>query len=146
LGHYWLVILDTTQTRRTLRLAGIDAPESGMPHGQQAKVYLAALVLRHEVVATTSKQDRYGRTIATLKVDGNDIKLAMIQAGLAWHYPKYAKEQPMREAERYATAQEVARAHGMGLWRDECPVAPWIWRHGRKLAPVKMDDAIPTCF
>ncbi len=99
-----------------------------------------------EVVATTGKQDRYGRTIATLKVDGNDANLAMIQAGLAWHYTKYAKEQPIGEAERYAAAQHTARAHGLGLWRDECPIAPWTWRHGRKSTPVKIANEIPTCI
>ena len=78
-----LVLLDATQTRHTLRLTGIDAKESRMPYGQQGKVSLAELVLGHEVVATIGKQDRYGRAIATLKEDGNDVNLAMIQAGLA---------------------------------------------------------------
>ncbi len=138
-----LVLVDATQTRRTLRLAGIDAPESRMPHGQQATAYLTALVLGHEVIATTGKQDRYGRTIATLKVDGNDANLAMIQAGLAWHYTKYANEQPDGEAALYAAAQHTARAQGLGLWRDECPVAPWDWRQGRKLPPVRINNDLP---
>ena len=143
-----LVLLDATQTRRTLRLAGIDAPESRMRYGQQATAYLAALAMGHEVVATTYMQDRYGRSIATLKVDGKDVNLAMIQTGLAWHYTKYAKEQPIGEAALYAAAQQLARAHGLGLWRDECPVAPWAWRQGRKSPPVKilMAHEIPTCI
>ncbi len=139
-----LVLWDATQTKRTLRLAGIDAPESRMPYGQQAKAYLAELVLGYEVVAITGKQDRYGRSIATLKVDGNDVNLAMIQAGLAWHYTKYAKEQPIEEAARYAAAQQSARAQGLGLWRDECALAPWAWRQGRKSTPVKITNAITT--
>lgn len=140
-----LVLVDATHTRRTLRLAGIDAPESRMPHGQQAKAYLAALVLGHEVVATTGKPDRYGRTIATVKVDGNDANMAMIQAGLAWHYTKYAKEQPTGEAARYAAAQQLARVHGLGLWQEECPIAPWTLRQRHKSTHVKMTIEISTC-
>lgn len=116
-----------------------------MPHGQQAKAYLAALVLGHEVVATTGKPDRYGRTIATVKVDGNDANMAMIQAGLAWHYTKYAKEQPTGEAARYAAAQQLAHVHGLGLWQEECPIAPWTLRQRHKSTHVKMTIEISTC-
>jgi endonuclease YncB( thermonuclease family) len=47
-----------------------------------------------------------------------DVNLAMIQAGLAWHYKHYAKEQPAAEARAYAQAEDQARAQHLALWQD----------------------------
>lgn len=131
-----VTLLDTNHTPIKIRLAGIDAPESRMPYGQKAKAYLASLVFDKDVVAVTRKQDRYGRTIATLLVAGQDANLAMVEAGLAWHYKQYAKEQPKAEALAYAQAENVARERHLGLWQDEVLVAPWDWRHSMKWQQV----------
>ncbi len=127
-----VTLLDAHHTQTKIRLAGIDAPESRMPYGQKAKAYLATLVFGKDVVAVTSKLDRYGRTIATLMVAGQDTNLAMVQAGLAWHYKQYAREQQKAEAMAYAQAEVLARTRGLGLWQDADPVAPWDWRHTRQ--------------
>ena len=50
-----------------------------------------------------------------------DAGLAQITLGLAWHYKKCAKEQTEEDRERYALAQEVARAKKIGLWSDADP-------------------------
>ena len=127
-----VTLLDEHNTLHKIRLAGIDAPESSMPYGQKAKAYLASMVFGQNVVARTRKQDRYGRTIATLMLGTQDANLAMVQAGLAWHYKQYAREQPKAEAMAYAQAEEWARARGLGLWQDSEPTAPWDWRHCRQ--------------
>ena len=126
-----VTLLDNNKTLYKVRLTGIDAPESRMPYGQKAKTYLSSLVFGKDVVAITRKHDRYGRTLATLMVDGQDANLEMVQAGLAWHYKQYAREQPRAEALAYAQAEELAREQHLGLWQDVEPVAPWDWRHGR---------------
>ena len=107
-----------------------------MPYGRTAKAYLATLVLGQNVTALTRKQDRYGRTVATLMLGQQDVNLAMIEAGLAWHYKQYAKEQPAAEAQSYAQAKERARANGLGLWQDSGPIAPWDWRRSRRTHPL----------
>jgi len=134
-----VTLLDANNTRYKIRLAGIDAPESRMPYGQKAKAYLAELVFGKEVIASTRKLDRYGRTIATLVVEGKDANLAMLQAGLAWHYKQYAREQPEVEAIAYALAEVEAREKKLGLWQDVEPMAPWDWRH----APRANADSAP---
>jgi hypothetical protein len=45
----------------------------------------------------------------------------MIQAGLAWHYKRYAREQPAEEAKAYALAEELARVQLLALWQEERP-------------------------
>lgn len=121
-------LLDDDLVIHTIRLAGIDAPESKMPYGKQATAFLTDLILGKEVVAVAYKQDRYGRTIGTIFLREKDINLAIIDAGLAWHYKKYASEQPRSEALAYAHSELIARQKKLALWSDKAPTAPWEWR------------------
>ena len=137
-----VTLLDEHQTLRKIRLAGIDAPESAMPYGLDATLYLVSLVLGKTVEAVAYKQDRYGRTVATLMLGEQDINLAMIQVGLAWHYKHYAKEQPAAQAQAYAQAEELARTKNLALWQDSDPSAPWDWRKSRRARPSQSVGAI----
>jgi endonuclease YncB( thermonuclease family) len=123
-----VTLLGADNTRIKIRLAGIDAPESRMPYGHAAQAYLACLVLNKEVVAMVHKQDRYGRTVATLWIASKDLNLTMVQAGMAWHYILYAHEQTKATATAYAQAESFARSQRYGLWQDKHPRQPWIWR------------------
>ena len=58
------------------------------------------------------------------------MNLAQITAGLAWHYKKYAHEQPEEDRERDSFAEVEARVRKTGLWSDPHVVAPWDWRKG----------------
>ncbi len=127
-----VTLLDDQQVLHKIRLAGIDAPESAMPYGHEAGRFLAGMVLGKVVKAVTYKQDRYGRTIATLMVGKQDVNLAMIKAGLAWHYKHYAKDQPADEALAYEQAENSARAKHLALWQATAPTAPWGWRANRR--------------
>lgn len=69
-------------------------------------------------------------TLGKILLDRNDINLAMINAGLAWHYKKYQKDQSRSDRLLYAHAEEQARQHRIGLWRDPNPTPPWDWRKG----------------
>lgn len=125
------VTLQTQGSTTQIRLAGIDAPESNMPHGPQAKAHLAAMVLGKEVVAIVQKKDRYGRTIATLMMNTKDINLAMLQAGMAWHYKRYEREQSRDQASAYSQSEQLAQTAGLGLWSQADAVPPWAWRQAR---------------
>jgi endonuclease YncB( thermonuclease family) len=137
-----VTLRDERQTLHRIRLAGIDAPESAMPYGHQATLHLVSLVLGKELEAVAYKQDRYGRTVATLMLGAQDINLAMLQAGLAWHYKHYAKEQPAAQAQAYAQAEVQARTKNLALWQDSHPDAPWDWRKSRRARPRQSAGAI----
>lgn len=127
------VILQETggfQTR--IRLAGIDAPETKMSYGVEAQSFLARLVINKEVVVIARKQDRYGRTVATVFLDTDDVNLSMLKAGMAWYYRKYENEQPVIEAHSYARMEFNARNKRIGLWQYDSPMPPWEWRELRK--------------
>ena len=122
-------LLDADKNQIKMRWAGIDAPEAEMPYGPAARAYLANLVLDKQVLAVTQKKYRYGRTVATLILGTKDVNLAMVQAGLAWHYKQYVRQQSEPQAVAYAQSEIDARTQAHGLWQDEKPTAPWDWRN-----------------
>jgi endonuclease YncB( thermonuclease family) len=124
-------VLTLTKSQVRVRLAGIDAPEKGQAFGNAAKKALSDLVLGKPVIVEWQRKDRYGRMVGKVIVNGVDANLKMVEAGLAWHYKQYAKEQLPADRARYAKAEEDAGAEDAGLWRDKLPVPPWEFRKKR---------------
>jgi endonuclease YncB( thermonuclease family) len=72
----------------TYRLWGIDAPESKQwcgdyPAGIMATGTLQMLIKGKTVVCKPKATDRYGRTVAICRADGEDLGRAMVQLGMA---------------------------------------------------------------
>ena len=111
-----------------IRVAGIDAPEKAQPYGSRSKWSLSACAYGRLAEIEASKRDRYGRIVGKVVVSGVDCGLRQIEAGLAWHYKAYAKEQSAQDRARYAQAEEEARERRLGLWVQEEPQAPWEFR------------------
>lgn len=123
-----ITLLDGQRTQHKVRLAGIDAPEKAQAFGQRSKEHLSSLVFGRQVKVETAKQDRYGRTVGKVLFDGRDANLAMVVAGLAWHYKKYEGEQSPADRLLYAAAEQEAREARRGLWLDQVVTAPWDHR------------------
>ncbi len=123
-----ITVLDSSKTQHRIRLAGIDAPERGQPFGTRSRENLAKWVFRRDVIVEWHKKDRYGRLVGVVLVDGDDVNLEQVRAGLAWWYRDYAKEQRPEDREVYELAEKAAREKKRGLWADPKPIAPWEWR------------------
>jgi endonuclease YncB( thermonuclease family) len=135
-----ITVLDAENQQHKIRVAGIDAPEKKQPFGQRSKEHLSDLVFGKEVDIVGNKIDRYGRTIAKVMVaaqgcDGSqclrtvDAGLRQIEAGLAWWYRKYAKEQSSIDRGLYEAAETKAKDGRLSLWSEANPIPPWEWRH-----------------
>lgn len=131
-----VTVLDAQRVQHKIRLAGIDAPEKGMPWGQKSKEALSDRVYRRTVTVEWQKQDRYGRLVGKIMVDGRDANLAQVADGMAWHYKDYQNEQTLEDRLRYAQAELDARNGRRGLWAEPEPVAPWTWRKMKREARV----------
>lgn len=127
-----ITVLDQGHTQHKVRLAGIDAPEKKQPFGQASRRHLAILVADRTVTIETTKRDRYRREVGKVLVDGRDVNLGQVEAGLAWHYKQYAHEQSVADRQAYAAAEEAARQARRGLWSDVYPVPPWEYRYRRR--------------
>ena len=105
-----------------IRLSGIDAPERGQAYGKRAKEHLEFLVEGKQVIAIVESKDRYGRYVASVKVQSKDVCAEMLTAGYAWHYKQYDNNK------YYDELQREAKKAKRGLWVDKKPQAPWEYR------------------
>jgi endonuclease YncB( thermonuclease family) len=109
----------------TYRLHGIDAPEAkqacadGWPAGSLATTRLQALVSGRSVVCEKRDQDRYGRTIAVCRANGEDLGGILVREGLAWAFVRYSRD--------YVEQEALAKADGRGIHAHDCEHA-WEWR------------------
>jgi len=62
-----------------VRLAGIEPPASGTPDAEKARVKLESLVLRKKVEFESLEWDRFGRSLALVKVDDIDVNKEMAE-------------------------------------------------------------------
>ncbi|KAL5671124.1 hypothetical protein ACJX0J_015430, partial [Zea mays] len=72
-----------------IRLRGIDAPESAMPYGKEAKEALLKLVQGKSLKVYVYDEDRYGRCVGDIYCDGVFVQEQMLKKGFAWHYTAY---------------------------------------------------------
>ena len=77
-------------------------------------------------IIISSKPDRYGRWIAEIFYNNQNLNKELIRNGLAWHFKKYSKD------EVYAELEKIARGKRLGLWQEQHPIAPWEWRKNKK--------------
>ncbi|KAK7320568.1 hypothetical protein VNO77_30172 [Canavalia gladiata] len=109
-----------------IRLRGIDAPESAMPFGKEAKAELIKIVQGKSLRVLVYGEDRYGRCVGDIYCNGIFVQEMMLKKGLAWHYTAYDKRQELE------TWEKQARAKRVGLWASKNPEKPWEWRRDRR--------------
>ena len=123
-----ITVLDANNIQHKIRLQGIDAPETAQAFGQKSKQSLSQMVQSKQVTVEYQKKDKYGRTLGKVLHNGTDVCLEQINLGMAWHYKKYASDQPKEDRETYAQAELAARAKTIGIWKDKNPTPPWEFR------------------
>lgn len=120
--------------KETIRLVGIDAPETskrkrepGQPFSQKSTKYLAGLVLNKMVDIKSYGQDRYGRTLGVVFVNGINVNLEMVKAGLAEVYR--GSPAPGFDNDPYWEAEKEARQANRGMWvQGDKYISPREWR------------------
>lgn len=106
---------------RTVRLVGINAPERGRGGAPDEPFYAAAhqrlkALVENKTVTLEYEdegQDRHGRTLAHLIVDGVSVESILIKEGLV---TAVAVPPNVREAVRLFAVEREARAARRGLW------------------------------
>lgn len=109
-----------------IRLRGIDAPESAMPYGKEAKEELTKVVQGKSLRVLVFDQDRYGRCVGDIYCNGIFAQEVMLKKGLAWHYATYDKRPEFEKWEKEARAKRI------GLWAARNPEMPWEWRKQKR--------------
>lgn len=132
-----IVVLHEGQ-KKEIRLYGIDCPEKGQGHGEQAKALTAALVSGRNVDVEQKDIDKYKRIVGLVKVDGQCLSELIIQNGYAWVYTKYCQEKFCTD---WVKLEGIARQQKKGMWADPSIVPPWEWRAAKREGKQEQESA-----
>ncbi|WP_332752121.1 thermonuclease family protein [Hydrogenophaga sp.] len=111
---------------RKLRLDGIDAPEICQRGGEASREVLARRVLNQVVEVRVRSQDDYGRGIARVVHQGDDVAAWLVGNGQAWSY------RWRRSLGPFSAEETAAKERGRGLFAEAAPELPRDFRkrHG----------------
>lgn len=126
-----LVVKPRARKPVTVRLTGVDAPESCQTGGRAAKDALVRKLDHRTVLVEYGGRDSYGRTIGRVLLDGQDIGEWLVASGMAWNYRG-----------PYAVEERQARASKRGVHAQRSPVRPWDYR--RDYGPCSTTAATPV--
>lgn len=130
--------LTASKKQVKVRMGEIDTPESKQPYGTRARQALSDLIFGKDVTLNVQDRDRYGRTVARVKVGSTDVNAELVRTGAAWAYRDYLKDRSLIDLE--ATAKHFKR----GLW--SLPLAeqqaPWDWRKAKRTGSNKQTAAV----
>lgn len=117
--------------KQKIMLAGIDSPELHQEYGDKAKKLLEKLTLDKSVTVKFVGKDRWGNYLAEVVVEGKfDPRVELLKEGLAWT----AERNPAPALEEYRTK---AQQKGKGLWKQQDPTPPWIFRRQQTMLQAK---------
>ena len=112
-----------------VRLADIDTPELDQPWGIEAKAAVKDWAENRRAEIRIVDTDRYGRSVATLWADGENINRKLVAEGHAWVYRRYLRDRALPGLEA------SAKASGLGLWSGKDAVEPRVWRRQKRSQP-----------
>jgi micrococcal nuclease len=105
-----------------VRLLGMDAPEICQPWGPQSRAALHAALQGQVVDVHARARDSYGRLLAQLTQQGNDVGAWMVAQGHAWSYRYKNKAGP------YEALQQQAQMQRLGLFSEGHALQPRWFR------------------
>ena len=121
-----LWVTDAANVKHKIRLARIDAPEKDQPWGGESAAVLKGWVYGRDVRVEFAKRDQYGRILGIVFNGTNDVNLAMVRSGNAWHYSHFDK------TPAYGAAEREAKDARRGLWSQPDPINPYDWRKAKR--------------
>jgi len=113
---------DTGGAPRKLRLQGVDAPEICQSGGLAARDALRTLVMQRQLKVQVKYVDDYGRGLARIEVDGQDVGAILVRQGQAWSYHWRHSLGP------YAAQEMQARQARVGVFAQPAPELPRDFR------------------
>lgn len=108
--------VDMKGRRRKLRLRRVDCPELSQRNGGRAKGFVAERCGKRVVRVRLLGRDRYHRHLCDVLVDGDDLALALVGAGLGY---------PLGGSLSMRWAALGARLRGRGVYSGFGQRKPW---------------------
>ena len=130
--------------RPTIRIACIDAPETAQrPYGAASRQRLQELAPVGSAVKLRPQTiDKYGRTVAEMFRNCQNVNLAMVRSGRAFAYRNYLSA---CDGSAYLGAEAAAQRHWVGVWAVPGGIQrPWDWRKGTRPGDPGFGRLVPA--
>jgi len=119
------IIVDMNGTMESVRMIGVDTPETHHPSkpvqcfGRAATAFTTELLgdkkVRLEADPLNSNRDRYQRLLRYVYLpDGTLVNLEIVAQGYGFAYTAF----PLSKSEEFELAEDNARLNELGLWAD----------------------------
>ncbi len=121
-----ILFVENNQSKTEICISNLETPENGQPYADVARQHLKDLILEKNVTINLKgivEEDVC--LIGDVYLNNININLQMVRDGVAWVNRYYSYP------EGYSTFESVekaARIEKRGIWQDESPVPPWIYR------------------
>ena len=124
------ILMEGNWTKKRIRLACIDAPESNQVEGPASTQYLTDLIGDNHIYFDNKGYDRYDRMIAEIYIKTEDqminLNRDLVQEGYAVVYPQYLDQ--CDQPQEYLQMEEEAKREGKGVWSSPTFINPSVWR------------------
>jgi len=129
-GNTLEIVSEDSETYKVV-LAGIDSPELGQEFGEAAREFLEKVIMDKSIQVQFQGKDRWGNYIGVVYINkGTDLRKALLTNGLAWVIEKETDEE-------FKKLEQKAREQGAGLWKEESPTPPWVYRRQQTMMQPK---------
>ncbi len=130
-GNTVEIVSEDNETYKVV-LAGIDSPELEQAFGEAAREFLKKMINDKSIHVELQGKDRWGNYVGVVYINkGTDLRRALLSNGLAWVVEKEATEE-------FIQLEQMARDQGAGLWKEESPTPPWIYRRQQTMMQPKV--------
>jgi micrococcal nuclease len=108
-----------------IRFWGIDCPEKTQDFGTKAEHITSILVFAKAVEVDPVTTDRYGRTVAFVRVGDTVVNEELLRQGLARVFTRYCDRATCQE---WQVLELETRERKRGLWCMPNAIPPWEFR------------------
>jgi micrococcal nuclease len=117
-----ITVAISTEKIISIELEGIDCPELEQDFGKEAQDFTKNFIYKKKLKVEIKAYETEELVIGRVFLDGQDLSLALTEAGLAWYDKKKSPDKNL------ARAQKNAKKAKKGLWSKPNPTPPWIFR------------------
>ena len=130
-GNTLEILTSENETYKVL-LKEIDCPEIEQQFGPEAKKLTEKILLKKKVTVVVNGKDRWGTRLVSITLsNGKDINQELLKKGYAWHNAKLSSNSTLKSLETNAKENKI------GLWENEDPTPPWIFRRQQTMKVAK---------
>jgi endonuclease YncB( thermonuclease family) len=123
------LVIVSGKKRFEVRLYGIDCPEYNQPFSPEAKAMVRKRVQGKSVLVQPEYYDSYKRLVAVVSDGDQTLNGELVQAGLAWVYPRYCRKKICKS---WKEMEKSAKNQKRGMWSSTPPIPPWKWKRIRQ--------------